>query len=71
MAISLEADFDTWNYVLVAVELRILDLQKVASKLDGDLPSFCQEQLDGLEAFAINMRKKFHYATQLNKEDRS
>lgn len=57
--IPLEADFDTWGYVLVAVELRILDLKKL--EVSTRMSSFCREQLDGLEQFSFNMRKKFQY----------
>jgi hypothetical protein len=67
--IPLEADFDEWGSVLVAVELRIRDLEKVEASQRTS--SFCQEQLVGLKNFSFNMRKKFQYAMQLNAEDRS
>jgi hypothetical protein len=63
--IPLEADFDTWGFVLVAVELRILDLKRLPPATES-MSSFCCEQLEGLEKFSFDMRKKFQYATQIN-----
>jgi hypothetical protein len=68
--ISMEADVDTWGFVLVATELRIIDLQKLKSSLDGDLGTLCREQLEVLEKFSFDMRKKFHYATQISSKGR-
>ena len=61
--ISMEADVDTWGFVLVATELRIIDLQKLKTTVKGELGEFCREQLEGLEKFSLDMRKKFHYET--------
>jgi hypothetical protein len=67
--ISMEADVDTWGFVLVATELRIIDLQKLKTTVKGELGTLCCEQLEGLEKFSLDMRKKFHYATQISSDN--
>ena len=61
--IAIEKDVDTWLYVAVAIEARILELKKLEPT--GRLQSLCSEQIDLLEQFTSDLRRKvLDYAKQ-------
>jgi hypothetical protein len=62
---------DQWGYVLVAVDLRILELKKLPWVM-GRQSSFCKDQIEGLERFATQLRKELRvrYEAQLDAEGR-
>jgi len=62
---------EMWGYVLVAVELRILELKKLPS-VTGRVSSLCIDQLEALEKFSTQLRREFaDYEAQFNAKGRN
>ena len=69
-SISISKDLDTWLYVAIAIEARILELKHLEPT--GRMQSLCQEQVDLLDQFASDVRKEIlNYASHINSESRN